>query len=343
MIIKTIKLTNFRNHSTYSLECKDETSLILGENGCGKTSVLEAIYILTRGKSFRATDPEIIKRGTPFYRIELAYASGETTTATYDGKTKQFIISDKKTKRLPSKNKYPIILFLPSDLNLISHSPSRRRDYFDFIFSELDETCASNLSKYKKALKQRNEILKNDHLTKDMLFSWNILLARFGAAISQARQKYITEINSRLNPTYHSIAENDDHIQIIYQSETSGIAESTYLARLEQNFQKDIYLGHTTFGIHRDNYLFEFNHKPADGSASRGETRSIILALKFIEAKLIEETLNQKPLILLDDVFSELDDSRRACLIKNFKHHQVILTSVEKVKPSPDSHHLQNT
>lgn len=335
MIVKSVKLTNFRNHSTYDLECTDETSLILGENGCGKTSVLEAIYILTRGKSFRATDPEILKRGTDFYRIELNYTSGETTIATYDGKTKQFAILDKKTKRLPSKNKYSVILFLPSDLNLITHAPSRRRDYFDLIFGELSDAYASNLSKYKKALRQRNEILKQEHPAPDVLFSWNTILARLGTAISHSRQYYITEINSRLTPTYQSIAENDDHIQIDYQTEAANVTESGYLARLEQNYQKDIYLGHTTFGIHRDDYIFEFNHKPASGSASRGETRSIILALKFIEAELIEASTSQKPLILLDDVFSELDDSRRTCLIKNFKHHQVILTSVEQ----PDNIH----
>ncbi|MBR3322048.1 DNA replication and repair protein RecF [Candidatus Saccharibacteria bacterium] len=332
MIIKSIKLTNFRNHSHYSLECQDETSLILGKNGCGKTSVLEAIYILTRGKSFRATDPEIIKRGTDFYRIELSYSNGETIAATYDGKVKTFITLDKKSKRLPSKNKYPIILFLPSDLNLISHAPGRRRDYFDLIFSQLDETYSTSLTKYKKALRQRNEILKSDRLIKESLFSWNIILARLGTYITSTREQYITKINSLLENTYHSIANNTDTIQIIYHSEVKNLTEQTYLNQLEQNYQKDSYLGHTTFGIHRDDYLFEFNTNPADGSASRGETRSIILALKFIEAKLIEEILHQKPLILLDDVFSELDDSRRRCLVENFKNHQVILTSVEDIE-----------
>ena len=330
MIIRSIKLTNFRNHSQYLLECNNETSLILGENGCGKTSVLEAIYILTRGKSFRASDPEIIKRGTEFYRIELEYTTGNTTIATDDGKVKTFHNLDKKTKRLPRQYKYPIILFLPSDLNLISHSPGRRRDYFDLVFGELDESYANNLSKYKKALRQRNEILKQESITKDTLFSWNILLARYGTALCKSRQHYVKKINSRLSDTYHSIAENDDKIEIIYQSEAKKMTENTYLKHLEQNFTKDSYLGHTSFGIHRDDYVFEFNSKPADGSASRGETRSIILALKFIEAKLIEETLNQKPLILLDDVFSELDDSRRQCLVENFKNNQVIITSVER-------------
>ena len=122
MIIKTITLTNFRNHQTYSLKCKPDTTLILGKNGSGKTSILEAIYILTRGKSFRATDPEIIKRGTDYYRIELEYDNGEKIAAIYDEKNKTFLAADKKSRRLPKKQKYPVVLFQPADLNLINGS-----------------------------------------------------------------------------------------------------------------------------------------------------------------------------------------------------------------------------
>ena len=323
MIIKSIKLFNFRNHTEYSLNCQDETSLILGENGSGKTSVLEAIYILTRGKSFRATDPEI---------IELEYINGETHTATYDGTTKTFLIMDKKSRRLPKKHKYPVVLFQPSDLNLISHSPGRRRDYFDRIFSQFDEKYSESLLKYEKSLKQRNELLKSDNITKEAIFSWNILLAKYGTDLFTYRQKFIQEINSRLTNIYRSIAENDDEIEIIYKSDVSSSNDNQYLNILESNYQKDLYLGHTSFGIHRDDYIFKFNGKPADGSASRGESRSIILALKFIEADLVYQKLSKKPIILLDDVFSELDESRRKCLVKNFKHNQVIITSVEDIE-----------
>ena len=331
MIIKSVKLTNFRNHSNYRLDCDDETSLILGENGCGKTSVLEAIYILTRGKSFRSTDPEIIKRGTDFYRIELEFVNGEKNIATYDGKTKNFIILDKKVKRLPKKNKYPVVLFLPSDLNLISHAPSRRRDYFDRIFSQFDEKYATSLSKYEKALKQRNELLKNDFLTQDALFSWNIILSKYGTDLYNFRQSFISEFNDKTTSIYRSIAENNDEISIVYRTDINTSSDNDYLKHLEMNFEKDHYLGHTSFGVHRDDYIFEFNHKPADGSASRGETRSIILAIKFIEANLIYQKLGLKPVVLLDDVFSELDETRRKCLVKNFKNNQVIITSVEKI------------
>ena len=333
MIIKSVKLTNFRNHRTYLLECKNNTSLILGANGCGKTSVLEAIYILTRGKSFRATDSDILKRGEDFYRIELQYQSGKTTIATYDGHVKIFTTMDKKTKRLPKDSKYPIILFLPSDLNLISHSPGRRRDYFDHVFSDFDEKYAVSLHKYNKALKQRNELLKDTNKKYDMIFSWNIMLAKYGADLFSYRQSFIQEINSSLTSVYRSIAENQDKVNITYKTELISDSEQSYLNHLEHTSEKDRYLGHTSFGVHKDDYIFNFNYQPANGSASRGEARSIVLALKFIEADLIYQKLHQAPLILLDDVFSELDETRRRHLVDNFKNNQVIITSVENIKP----------
>ena len=331
MIINSISLTNFRNHESFRLDFNPDTTLILGANGWGKTSILEAIYILMRGKSFRATDVDIIKNSSDFYRIELEYVSGETNIAVYDGKQKTFLVGDKKVRRLPKKNKYPVVLFLPSDLNLISGSPSRHREYFDRIFSELSDTYGETISKYEKALHQRNELLKSDHFNDASLFSWNLLLAKYGTLIKNFRTEYTNLINKELSPTYYSIAENDDIINLIYQTEIIAASESAYLAELERNTEKDHYLGHTSFGVHHDNFEFIFNNKPADGSASRGETRSIILALKFVESNIIYTKLHVKPIILLDDVFSELDQTRRKALINNFKDHQVIITSVEDV------------
>lgn len=329
MIIKKITLTNFRNHDTYSLDCKPDTTLILGSNGSGKTSVLEAIYILTRGKSFRASDPDIIKRDAEFYRIELEYDSGEKITATFDGKNKIFNALDKKSRRLPKKNKYPIVFFEPRDLNLISGSPSRHREYFDRFFSQLSEEYGTTLSRYEKTLKQRNELLKSETVSPADLFSWNLLLAKLGTTLAKYRQTFTAEINSNLNKIYYSIAENADQVKLNYKSEAENFSENQYFTKLEQDFNRDVYLGHSNFGVHRDDFEFIFNNCPADGSASRGETRSIILALKFVEASSLFKKLGQKPIVLLDDVFSELDDTRRKCLIKNFKDHQVIITSVE--------------
>lgn len=329
MLIKSISLTNFRCHDHYALECKPTTTLILGSNGCGKTSVLEAICILTQGKSFRATDRDIIKRNTDFYRIELEYDNGEKIIATFDGAKKTFHILDKKSTRLPTKHKYPIILFEPHDLNLVSCSPSTRRKYFDRFFSILNPEYATALNKYEKALTQRNKLLKEQNINTTAVFPWNLLLARNALILKNLRGEFLNEINQKYTNVYHSIADQDE-VELSYTTEINNLTEEKYLSILEQNFEKDHFLGHTTFGAHHDNIDFIFNQNLADGSASRGETRSLIIALKFIESNLIQEKLNQKPIILLDDVFSELDNDRRAALINNFKNHQVVITSVEK-------------
>lgn len=334
IIVKNLKLSNFRIHESYKLNCDKKTTLVLGENGSGKTSVLEAIYIAMQGKSFRAVDREILRRKTDFYRVELEYVSGEKVIVAYEEKTtkKIFLVKDKKMARLAKQSKYPVVLFLPEDLHIIASSPTRRREYFDRILAQIDDKYSILFSRYNKTLKQRNELLKKDNLEPKQLFSWDILLAKYGVYIREAREKLIERINKELTETYKTIAENKDSCEIKYKSYSGKALESEYLKLLTLDYERDRITGHTNFGVHKDDYEFIFNNSPADGNASRGEVRSIILALKFIEARILEDELKKKPIVLLDDVFSELDTSRQKSLVKNFKNHQVILTSVEGVK-----------
>lgn len=332
MLIKSINLTNFRSHSSYHLDCNPDTTLILGPNGCGKTSVLEAITILLRGKSFRTDDPNILKRGAPFYRAELTTDDGHTVAATFDGHIKNFIVNNQKFTRLPLKFQYPLILFEPSDLNLITAYPADHRKYFDQLFSTISQDYTSTLNKYNKAREQRNQLLKSEFFDPSNLFPWDLLLARLGLQLCRYRYFFIDKINQSINDVYHSIAENTDKVSFIYKTTVAGLTETSYLKALEDSRTKDFALGYTSFGPHRDDFAFNFNQQNANGSASRGESRSFILALKFVEANLIEEITHKKPIVLLDDVFSELDESRRQCLVKNFKANQVILTSVEAIK-----------
>ncbi|MBQ3318461.1 DNA replication/repair protein RecF [Candidatus Saccharibacteria bacterium] len=328
MIIKKINLKNFRSHDEYELEADGLTTLILGENGWGKTSVLEAIYIALQGKSFRAVDREILKRDAEFYVILIKLMNGEEVRVSFDGVNKNFLIDGKKWKRLPRKNRYPVILFLPSDLNLISASPGRRRDYFDALISQRDEKYARAVSKYKKALKQRNELLKRENVEIFEVFPWNVMLAEYGWEIFETRKKEIEKINEKITESYRSIAENSDTVSIFYKTDIKSKDE--YLKILENDFLRDKILKHTSFGVQKDDFIFQFNGREAEGSASRGEVRSIILALKFIEADEIEEEMNKKALILLDDVFSELDEKRQRALISNFSDNQIIITSTSK-------------
>lgn len=328
-IIKSVYLNNFRIHDEYLLECEKQTTLIVGENGLGKTSILEAIYLLMRGKSFKASDRDILKRNEHYYRTDLLYENGEKITVYYDGNKKCFQYRDKKSLRLPKENKYPIVLFLPEDLHLVATSPTKRRDYFDKFFAQLSEKYYLSLNNYNKVLKQRNELLKSENLEKSMLFSWNIMLAKYGAEIWNMRREFIKEINEQYTKVYGEISDVGD--EVFLDLNGGMINESFYLKKIEENFNRDIVNGNTGFGVHRDSYEFKFNNSLAEFSASRGETRSMILALKFIEAKMMIKYLNKKPLVLLDDVFSELDENRQKCLVKNFSEHQIILTSVNDI------------
>lgn len=329
--IDLVKLYNFRIHEGYKLKLNQKITSILGENGCGKTSVLEAIYIALQGKSFRAVDREILRRESEYYKIEVVFSSGEKVVVSYDGQKKTFLVQDKKCVRLPRKNKYPVVLFLPEDLHLVASSPTSKREYFDRFLVQLDEGYSSNLSKYNKALKQRNELLKQDGVDAQQLFSWDILLANYGVAIRKKREELISEINKEFTKVYRGIAENDDSVEIKYKSYTGEVLESEYVRLLNLDFSRDVLTGHTNFGVHKDDFEFIFNGSDAEGSASRGELRSMILALKFIEAKILERVNGRKPIVMLDDVFSELDKNRRKSLMKNFQENQIILTSVEKV------------
>ncbi len=326
MVIKSVKLTNFRSHEQFALKCDFHTTKIVGENGCGKTSILEAIYEALQGKSFRATDKDILRRGAEYYRVELEYEDGRKIVVVYDGEKKEFLAEDKKNRRLPKKVKYPIVLFEPDDLNLVGSSPTSRRNYFDRVFGQLSEKYSVALLRYNKALKQRNELLKQELVDAGDVFSWDVLLTKYGVELRQERAELVGQIANKLTEVYRSIAENDDEIGLEYVTEVES--ESSFLAQLERGFERDRLLGHTSFGVHHDNYEFVFNQSKADGSASRGEVRSMVIALKFIEADMVMAKLGKTPVVLLDDVFSELDEMRQKCLVKNFQDNQVILTSV---------------
>ena len=321
-----VRLKNFRCHEDFSLDCRELTTLIIGENGSGKTSILEAIYLALRGKSFKGVDREIERRGADFYRAEILLSDSQTVIIRFDGSKKSFEVDGKKSLRLPKKNRYPVVLFEPDDLHLVGSSPSRRRDYFDEFFKQIDDAYGVALSKYTKALKQRNDLLKQEVVGADDLFSWNVMLAHYGTEVFHRRVENLEMINGELTDNYRNIAKNNDECSLRYIGD-DNLSENKYMEVLNRNFERDRILGYTSYGIHRDDFEFVFNGNPADGSASRGEVRSIILALKFIEAKILEKELMKKPVVLLDDIFSELDESRQQHLIGNFKDYQMIVTS----------------
>lgn len=328
--IRTVRVQHFRVHESYSLTISPTVTIITGSNGSGKTSLIEALYIALRGSSFKGSDTDVLARNAPWYRIDITGEDDMQRSVKFDpekssGK-KQFIVNEKTQYRLSPNDKIPVVLFEPDDLRLLHGSPSRRRKFIDTFISQLDPKYSQALRRYERALKQRNTLLKQAG-SDDALFAWNVALSEHGAYIVNSRVEFIHALNKRLQSTYNDISHTNDALSVHYSYDANDSTAQQLLSDLHRAVDRDRILGATSAGPHRHDIIFTFNGSPALSVASRGEVRSIVLALKFLEVDIIEGITNITPVILLDDVFSELDKSRQDYLSRITKRHQVIITS----------------
>jgi DNA replication and repair protein RecF len=329
--IRRLSVQHVRRHDNMIVALDRHVTLITGLNGSGKTSLLEAIYIALQGSSFKGSDSDVLRRDTSWWRIDVQYDDESVRTVKFDSnKTtgrKQFQVDGRTMYRLLPKYKYPVVLFEPDDLRLLNGSPARRRQFIDRFISQLDPLYAVALRKYERALKQRNNLLKRDQTTPDELFVWNVALAEHGAYIIEERVRFIERLNASLGDVYRQIAQTNDTVTIHYSYTRIDAIKQKLLGDLHAHSERDRLLGNTSIGPHRHDVLFEFNSSPALSVASRGEVRTIVLALKFLEVDITEQLIAKKPIILLDDVFSELDATRQKLLTSQLSGHQIIITS----------------
>jgi len=329
--IKNLQVQHLRSHDAFMIEFSPEVTIITGANGSGKTSLLEAIYISLQGTSFKGSDNDVLKKDAPWWRIDISFDDTDNRVVKFDPEKatsrKQFIIDSKTTARIPAKLKYPVVLFEPEDLRLLHGSPARRRQFIDRFISQLNPLYGPTLRKYERSLKQRNNLLKNELISNDELFAWNISLAEHGAFVIEQRIAFIEQINQNLGALYQEIAGTHDEVSIHYSHTFVGDIKQKLLNELHGHLERDRYLGNTSVGPHRHDVIFQINNSPALSVASRGEVRTIVLALKFLEVEIIEQLIDKQPIILLDDVFSELDASRQQLLTSQLKGHQIIITS----------------
>lgn len=330
-LVTSIRVQHIRTHTDYTLAVSPEVSVIAGLNGSGKTSLVEALYIALQGSSFKGSDSDVLQRDSPWYRVDVTFSDGSIRTVKFDPSRatgrKQFIVDEKTQYRMMPQHKYPVVLFEPDDLRLLNGSPTRRRQFIDRFISQLDPQYATSLRRYERALKQRNTLLKRPMTADDDLFAWNVSLSEYGAYIIAQRVAFIEKLNARLNETYETIAHTGDTITISYSYPTSDTLQQKLLADLHSHVEKDKIIGFTSVGPHRHDVLFDFNDVPALTVASRGEVRSVVLALKFLEVDIIQSITGIAPIILLDDVFSELDNDRQNYLIQSTTQNQIIITS----------------
>ena len=324
-----------RTHQRFTCDLSPQVTVVTGKNGSGKTSLIEAIYLALQGTSFRGSDKDILQYDSDWWRVDIKTSDGAIRTVKFDPSRatgrKQFIVDEKTSYRLSPAHKYPVVLFEPDDLRLISGSPSRRRQFIDRLISQLDPQYGISLRKYERALQQRNALLKKHLIPTDDLFVWNVALGEYGAYIMTKRVQFIEQLNAQLNDAYNAIAHSKDMVSIHYSDTTIDNTQQKLMSELHARADRDKLLGFTSVGPHRHDVVFRFNNTPATTSASRGEIRSMILALKFLEVTMIENATNLPPIILLDDVFGELDNERQLHLATMFANSQVVITSTAKL------------
>lgn len=332
-MLKKITLTNFRNYSKETVEFGKGIHFIIGSNGEGKTNLLESIYFLSLAKSYKSNDSVLIKHGEEMSRVE---GSVLTNARLYDLKMilsnegKRALINKIEQKRLSDyMGALKIISFLPEDMNLIKGSPRERRYFFDIYLGQMDKNYITELSQYKYLLKQRNELLKTlassskpDYLLLDVITEQ---LAVAMKPVMERRKKFVDQVNHFLSKEYLQFSSKNEFYELVYKPSIEQEIESY----LKSKYKTDVFTKTTSYGAHRDDYEFRLNNHLAVEYASNGEQRVLILTLDMALYQMMHQEMNESPLILLDDVFSELDDEKQNKLIAYIKKidAQAIITT----------------
>ena len=332
MKIKKLKLKNFRNYEFLDLNFDDNTNIFYGSNAQGKTNILEAVYLSSTTKSHRGTkDKDMINFEKEECHIDVVIEKDDCP----------FQI-DMHLKKNSSKgiaiNKIPIkkaselfgiinvIFFSPEDLNIIKNGPAERRKFIDFELSQLDKVYLSDLTNYNRVLNQRNKLLKDVYDRKellDMLEVWDLQLINFGNKIIERRKLFIEQVNKIISNIHFKLTGGKENLSIFYEL---GTGNCDFETALEKNREKDIRFKSTSVGPHRDDICFISNNIDVRKFGSQGQQRTTALSLKLSEIELVKKTMKDTPILLLDDVLSELDNDRQNYLLESIKGIQTLIT-----------------
>lgn len=350
MIVEEIRVRGLRPYEMFSAKFSDKLTIITGKNGTGKTTLLEALYYMAQGTSFRGRDRDMISHDST--RTDILLIDREkierraSLQLTSDDKIKKaFLINSKTSLRMLSTHKQPVVLFEPDELRLISSSPDRRRKFFDSFLARLYPEYSMVINRYQRVLAQRNELLKQrENIAGDswnnQIFVWDIKLADLATTIVNMRREFVIISNSKLSQIYSKLANTTHHIALSYISNiSSDNYKQSLLNHLSKTHLQDSYRGYTSTGPHRDDFIIQLDGHNASETASRGEMRTIMLAYKLLEVKLQQEIYDSPPLILMDDVFSELDISRENQLTTSLRDYQTIVTTTDSRGDNPSTCH----
>lgn len=334
MVFTDIRLQNYRSYKDASFDLDGGVTIVVGPNAAGKSNLVEALLLAANTIAYRGKNG-LINNTAGWARIDVHTAANNTrsikiNTDEKNKATLQFVVNEKTYKRLPAQQKQPAVLFEPNDLRLMHGEPQARRDYLDNLLSQLDGSYSSLLSRYKRTLAQRNALLKAPVLDKQQLFVWDVRLSELADNIVRNRVSLLELINQRLSDTYSKISGKKSVLHGEYKpSVFSSNYSANIMKKLEKDLELDLARGFTGSGPHREDFMMTLDGSLIEITASRGETRTLLLALKIIEMELLEEKTRAKPLLLLDDVFSELDNSRRQALTRYLQKYQTVITTTD--------------
>lgn len=332
MILKSLKLKNFRNYDLLKLDFNHATNIFYGDNAQGKTNILEAVYLCGTTKSHRGTkDRDMIQFEKDESHIEIIVEK--------DGVPYQIDFHLKKNSpKGIAINKMPIrkaselfgmihlVFFSPEDLNIIKNSPAERRRFMDLELSLLDKIYLSNLSNYNRVVNQRNKLLKDIRDQKelyDTLDIWDMQLVEYGRRIMERREKFIQELNEIVSEIHFKLTGGRENLVLLYEPGTGNLSLSD---AVRKNRDRDIRMKSTSVGPHRDDICFQANSLDIRKYGSQGQQRTAALSLKMSEIELVKQVIHDTPVLLLDDVLSELDKNRQNYLLDSIHDVQTLIT-----------------
>ncbi|MCA8833027.1 DNA replication/repair protein RecF [Hymenobacter pini] len=339
MNLQSLHLLFFKNYEDANLSFSPHINCFVGDNGSGKTNLLDAIHYLSLTKSaFTATDTNSIKQGEEFFVVKGRFSSGpeqksETIQCSLRLGQKKTITHDKQAYERVSDHigRYPVVLISPYDTDLIRQGSEERRKYFDSFISQLDHQYLTQLIRYTHLLKQRNSLLKlatdrQAGYDRDYLLTLDEQLAPVGEQLAQRRQEFLVEFAPIFQRHYEQLADAREQVTLTYKSELPG-ADFLKLLRLQE--RKDLTLQRTTVGPHKDDFTFLMDELPVKSYGSQGQQKSYAIALKLAQFEMLSQHKQQKPILLLDDIFDRLDEKRITRLMQLVANHtfgQIFLT-----------------
>ncbi len=340
MHLESLTLLNFKNYESVEIQLHRRVNGIYGDNGQGKTNLLDAVYYLSFCKSFfNPIDIQNIKSEEEFFLIQGFFADDEQKFMLHcgvkKGFSKVFKKNDKEYERLADHiGTVPLVMMSPADTDLIHEGSEFRRKFVDGIIAQFDRKYLEVLQQYQRILKQRNAVLKhffeNRRFDGDMLLIYNEQLAEYGNQVFEKRKEFLKSFEPLFEYYLNLLTDGSDKAELVYESQLS---DNAWLEGFEQSLGKDRAIQFTTFGIHKDDLLFKLNSHPLKKFGSQGQQKTFVLALKLAQYHSIREKLGKNPILLLDDVFDKIDDkrvNRLLALINGDEFGQTFITDTEK-------------